>query len=567
MYIKKLFVVLVIFSANISAQVSYIDYLSPFHPTIGQTGMVVSQNQASSDIGIQILDMGGNAVDAAVAVGFSLAITLPRAGNLGGGGFMLVYLQEEQKTIAVDFRSAAPKDIQQDDFLFLKNNYDQRRYGYKASGVPGTVAGLIETHEKYGKLSLKEILRPVIDQAEKGIAVSYDLNQAIGSARQIALDLGSSQIYLKDGSPVPEHSRMARKNLAWAITEIANKGQKAFYEGSIAKKIVKAMEDNGGYISATDLKEYKPRFSEPIQTSYRGFKVFAHPPPAGGAAVVLESLNILENFSVEKMGPHSAQFLHLFAEALQRGHMDRSRFMGDPEFYDVPIERIISKERSTALAKKINLDRVTPAEDLNPDSLFTEGENTTHYSIIDKDGNAVSNTYTLGYSFGSGVTVPGTGILLDNQMNNFAYQYGEKGVIDRSASEGNRFEPGKRPMSTMTPVIVFDQNNALKLISGSPGGSLIPAAVLRVITGIIDFDLNLGEATMLPRIHKDWPYESLRIEKGIGSDTVKVLESYGHQLEQSKTMGSTQSIYISSQGREGYADLRRPNAGVAIQVD
>ena len=567
MCIKKLFVVLVIFSANISAQVSYIDYLSPFHPTIGQTGMVVSQNQASSDIGIQILDMGGNAVDAAVAVGFSLAITLPRAGNLGGGGFMLVYLQEEQKTIAVDFRSAAPKDIQQDDFLFLKNNYDQRRYGYKASGVPGTVAGLIETHEKYGKLSLKEILRPVINQAKKGIAVSYDLNQAIGSAKQIALDLGSSQIYLKDGIPLPEHSRMARKNLAWAITEIANKGQKAFYEGSIAKKIVQAMEDNGGYISATDLKEYKPRFSEPIQTSYRGFKVFAHPPPAGGAAVVLESLNILENFSVEEMGPHSAQFLHLFAEALQRGHMDRSRFMGDPEFYDVPIERIISKERSTALAKKINLDKVTPAEDLNPDSLFTEGENTTHYSIIDKDGNAVSNTYTLGYSFGSGVTVPGTGILLDNQMNNFAYQYGEEGVIDRSASEGNRFEPGKRPMSTMTPVIVFDQNNALKLISGSPGGSLIPAAVLRVITGIIDFDLNLGEATMLPRIHKDWPYESLRIEKGIGSDTVKVLESYGHKIEKSKTMGSTQSIYISSQGPEGYADLRRPNAGVAIQVD
>jgi len=567
MCIKKLFVALTIFSANISAQVSYIDYLSPFHPTIGQTGMVVSQNQASSDIGIQILDMGGNAVDAAVAVGFSLAITLPRAGNLGGGGFMLVYLQEEQKTIAVDFRSAAPKDIQQDDFLFLKNNYDQRRYGYKASGVPGTVAGLIETHEKYGKLSLKEVLRPVINQAKKGIAVSYDLNQAIGSARQIALDVGSSQIYLKGGIPLPEHSRMARKNLAWAITEIANKGQKAFYEGSIAKKIVKAMEDNGGYISAIDLKEYKPRFSEPIQTSYRGFKVFAHPPPAGGAAVVLESLNILENFSVEKMGPHSAQFLHLFAEALQRGHMDRSRFMGDPEFYDVPIQRIISKERSTALAKKINLDKVTPAEDLNPDSLFAEGENTTHYSIIDKDGNAVSNTYTLGYSFGSGVTIPGTGILLDNQMNNFAYQYGEEGVIDRSASEGNRFEPGKRPMSTMTPVIVFDKNNALKLISGSPGGSLIPAAVLRVITGIIDFDLNLGEATMLPRIHKDWPYESLRIEKGIGSDTVKVLESYGHEIEKSKTMGSTQSIYISSQGPEGYADLRRPNAGVAIQVD
>jgi gamma-glutamyltranspeptidase/glutathione hydrolase len=567
MFTKNILAALLIGSVNLSAQVSYIDYLSPFHPTIGQSGMVVSQNQASSDIGVQILDMGGNAVDAAVAVGFSLAITLPRAGNLGGGGFMLVYLKDEDKTIAVDFRSASPKNITQDDFLFLKNNYDQRRYGYKASGVPGTVAGLIQTHERYGKLPLRRILKPVINQARKGFDVSYDLNQAIGSANQIALDVESTNIYLKDNGPISEHSKMIRKDLAWTINEIAKNGDEAFYEGSIAKKIIQAMNENGGYISAKDLQEYQPRFSEPIKTTYRGSTVYAHPPPAGGAAVLLESLNILENFSVADMGAQSAQFLHLFAEALQRGHMDRSRFMGDPEFYDVPIQKIISKKRANTLAKKINLASVTPPRDLNPDSLFYEGENTTHYSIVDKDGNAVSNTYTLGYSFGSGVTIPGTGILMDNQMNNFAYRFGEEGIIDRSASEGNKFEPGKRPMSTMTPVIVFDENNALKLISGSPGGALIPAAVLRVITGIIDFDLNLGEATMLPRIHKDWPYESLRVEKGISLDTKKVLESFGHELEESKTMGSTQSILISSQGIEGYADLRRPNAGVAIQVD
>ena len=567
MFTKNILAALLIGSVNLSAQVSYIDYLSPFHPTIGQSGMVVSQNQASSDIGVQILDMGGNAVDAAVAVGFSLAITLPRAGNLGGGGFMLVYLKDEDKTIAVDFRSASPKNITQDDFLFLKNNYDQRRYGYKASGVPGTVAGLIQTHERYGKLPLRRILKPVINQARKGFDVSYDLNQAIGSANQIALDVESTNIYLKDNGPISEHSKMIRKDLAWTINEIAKNGDEAFYEGSIAKKIIQAMNENGGYISAKDLQEYQPRFSEPIKTTYRGSTVYAHPPPAGGAAVLLESLNILENFSVADMGAQSAQFLHLFAEALQRGHMDRSRFMGDPEFYDVPIQKIISKKRASTLAKKINLASVTPPGDLNPDSLFYEGENTTHYSIVDKYGNAVSNTYTLGYSFGSGVTIPGTGILMDNQMNNFAYRFGEEGIIDRSASEGNKFEPGKRPMSTMTPVIVFDENNALKLISGSPGGALIPAAVLRVITGIIDFDLNLGEATMLPRIHKDWPYESLRVEKGISLDTKKVLESFGHELEESKTMGSTQSILISSQGIEGYADLRRPNAGVAIQVD
>ena len=567
MALRNIFFLLLFIAPSAWGQVRYIDYPSPFHPTIGNSGMVVSQNQSSSDIGVEILNMGGNAIDAAVAVGFSLAITLPRAGNIGGGGFMLVYLNDEKKTIAVDFRSAAPKNLSKNDFLFLKNNYDQRRYGYKASGVPGTVAGLLQTHDRYGKLPLKKILQPVIKQAQKGIQVSYDLNQAIGSADQISLNNESKNIYYQNNRPIKEHLLMKRPDLAWTIREIARNGEEAFYTGSIAKKIVQAMQENGGYISAKDLQEYKPRFAEPIQTTYRNHMVLAHPPPAGGAAVLLEGLNILENFSTDEIGPNSASFLHLFAEALQRGHMDRSRYMGDPQFYDVPIKKIISKKRANSLAKTINFEKATPPSTLNPDSLFYEGENTTHYSIIDKHGNVVSNTYTLGYSFGSGVTIPGTGILMDNQMNNFAYQYGDPEVIDRSASIGNRFEPGKRPMSTMTPIIIFDENNELKLITGSPGGALIPAAVLRVVTGVIDFNLNLGEATMLPRLHKDWPYKNLRLEKGFSQDTLQILESYGHELEESKTMGSTQSILISSKGKEGFADLRRPNAGVAIQID
>jgi len=567
MTLRNIFFLLLFIAPSAWGQVRYIDYPSPFHPTIGNSGMVVSQNQSSSDIGVEILNMGGNAIDAAVAVGFSLAITLPRAGNIGGGGFMLVYLNDEKKTIAVDFRSAAPKNLSKNDFLFLKNNYDQRRYGYKASGVPGTVAGLLQTHDRYGKLPLKKILQPVIKQAQKGIQVSYDLNQAIGSADQISLNNESKNIYYQNNRPIKEHLLMKRPDLAWTLREIARNGEEAFYTGSIAKKIVQAMQENGGYISAKDLQEYKPRFAEPIQTTYRNHIVLAHPPPAGGAAVLLEGLNILENFSTDEIGPNSASFLHLFAEALQRGHMDRSRYMGDPQFYDVPIKKIISKKRANSLAKTINFEKATPPSTLNPDSLFYEGENTTHYSIIDKHGNVVSNTYTLGYSFGSGVTIPGTGILMDNQMNNFAYQYGDPEVIDRSASIGNRFEPGKRPMSTMTPIIIFDENNELKLITGSPGGALIPAAVLRVVTGVIDFNLNLGEATMLPRLHKDWPYKNLRLEKGFSQDTLQILESYGHELEESKTMGSTQSILISSKGKEGFADLRRPNAGVAIQID
>jgi gamma-glutamyltranspeptidase/glutathione hydrolase len=567
MTLRNTLFTLLFISSNVWGQVRYIDYPSPFHPTVGTSGMVVSQNQASSDIGIEVLNMGGNAIDAAVAVGFSLATTLPRAGNLGGGGFMLIYLSDEKKTIAVDFRNAAPKKLSKKDFLFLKNNYDQRRYGYKASGIPGTVAGLLQTHDRYGKLPLKRILQPVIKQALEGIQVSYDLNQAIGSADQINLDQESKNIYYQNSNPLKEHALMRRPDLAWTFREIARNGEEAFYTGSIAKKIVEAMKQNDGYISLKDLKDYKPRFAEPIQTTYRNYKVLAHPPPAGGAAVLLEGLNILENFNTGEVGPNSAKFLHLFAEALQRGHMDRSRYMGDPKFYDVPIKKIISKERASSLAKKINTQEATPPDTLNPDSLFQEGENTTHYSIIDKNGNVVSNTYTLGYSFGSGVTIPGTGILLNNQMNNFAYQYGNSEVIDRSASIGNRFEPGKRPMSTMTPIILFDENNELKLVTGSPGGALIPAAVLRVITGVIDFNLNLGEATMLPRLHKDWPYKNLRLEKGFSKDTLQILESYGHELEESKTMGSTQSILISSKGREGFADLRRPNAGVAIQID
>ena len=554
-------------TSNSWAQVSYIDYPSPYHSTIGKSGMVVSQNQASSNIGIEIMKMGGNAIDAAVAVGFSLAITLPRAGNLGGGGFMLIYLSDEKKTIAVDFRSSAPINLLKKDFLYLKNNYDERRYGYKASAVPGTVAGLLETHKRYGKLPLRRILQPVISQAEKGIYVSYDFNQAIDSAVQLTLDIESRNTYHKNNAPLKEHMILYRTNLAWTLKEIAKDGQEAFYKGTIAKKIIKAMQQNGGYISSQDLTNYQPRFSQPIQTTYRDHKVLAHPPPAGGATVLLEGLNIIENFETNKMGPNSASFIHLFAEALQRGHMDRSRFMGDPQFFNVPIEKIISKERAESLAKDINLNSVTKSESISPDSLFNEGENTTHYSIIDNDGNVVSTTYTLGYSFGSGVTIPGTGILLNNQMNNFAYQYGNSEVIDRSASIGNRFEPGKRPMSTMSPIIVFDQNNSIKLITGSPGGALIPAAILRVVTGIIDFNLTLGEASMLPRIHKDWPYENLLLERGFSKDTLNILQSFGHEIEESKTMGSTQSILISSKGVEGFADLRRPNAGVAIQND
>ena len=568
---RLLFVLFI--SSNAWAQYSYIDYASPYHPTINQRGMVASQNMDSSKIGIAILDMGGNAIDAAVAVGFSLAVTLPRAGNLGGGGFMLVYLKERNEIIALDYLGLSPGNSNLQDLFgvqlpedYEKADRDIVRYGYKASTVPGTVAGLLEVHSNFGRLSLSEVLGPVIEQARNGIEVSYDLYMALESSPQLKENPESRKIFFNNGSAVKENTILKRPYLAETLEKIAEEGTRGFYEGDTAQKIVEAMENNGGFFSLEDLKNYRPRFSEPILTVYRGHRVYAPRPPSGGAIVVLDSLNILENFDLGKYKPNSSATYHLLAEALRRGHMDRSRYIGDPSFYDVPVGSIISKERARELAKTISFRSASSSQSMSPDSFLEESNDTTHFSIIDEDGNAVSNTYTLGYSFGSGVSIPGTGILMNNHMNNFAYRYGDESVRGRAASPANKFDSGKRPTSTMSPVMIFNQEGELQLLTGSPGGARIPAAVLRVITGIIDFDLNIGEATMLPRINKDWPFEGLDYESTASSDVISILENLGHKTQLSRTMGSTQSIHIEKGLNHGYSDLRRPNAGVAIQV-
>ena len=282
---------------------------------------------------------------------------------------------------------------------------------------------------------------------------------------------------------------------------------------------------------------------------------------------MLTALNVLENFDLKKHGSNSSTTYHLLAEALRRGHNNRSHHVGDPSFYKTPIENFLSSERTKQLARNINFKKATASSAIKPLKVRNESKDTTHYSIVDEEGNSISNTYTLGSSFGSGVTIPGTGILMNHQMNNFAYRFGDKSIKGRAASPGYRFEPGKRPMSTMAPTMIFDKNDNLSLITGSPGGSFIPATILRVVTGVIDFDLNIGESTMLPRLHKDWPYSGLDHESTVSQDVLKVLDRLGHMPELSKTMGSTQSIHIIDGSNQGYADLRRPNAGVAIQND
>ena len=567
------------FVFNLNAQQSYIDYLSPYHPTISNSGMVVSQNNLSSDIGIEILNKGGNAVDAAVAVGFSLAVTLPRAGNLGGGGFMLVYLKEKDEIFYIDYRSKSPLNASIDNIFnlngknispidFSDDMYDKTRYGYKAPAIPGTVAGLLEAHQKFGSLPLETVLAPAIRQANEGILVSYDLEKAIDDTHQLKKDPESLKIYFKNGTAIKENTIFKRPDLEKTFKLIASGGKDAFYKGDIAKAMVKAMSENNGLFSLKDFESYNAEISEPIVASYRGNLVFTAGPPSGGGITLLTALNILSFFDLKKFNSDSAITYHLISEALRRGHNNRSHFVGDPDYFDVPVNQLLSKERTIELAKTIDIKKATKSTVVKPLELIKESRDTTHYSIIDKMGNAVSNTYTLGYSFGSGVTIPGTGILMNNQMNNFAYRYGDKNERGRGASTGNRFEAGKSPMSTMAPTMIFNEEGELILITGSPGGSLIPAAILRVITGVIDFDLDIGQATMLPRVHKDWPTTGILYERTLNSDVVRIINKrIGHKMTAEHTMGSTQSIHVIDQTNYGFADLRRPNASVSVQTN
>ena len=576
---KKLYILFLTFSISLISQQSYIDYQSPFHPTVSKSGMVVSQNYLSSDIGVHILEKGGNAVDAAVAVGFSLAITLPRAGNLGGGGFMLVYIKEKDEIFYIDYRSKSPLNSSIENIFdiaksrkfkpqdFTNDMFDKTRYGYKAPAVPGTVAGLLEAHKNFGKLPLQEVLEPVIKQAEEGIIVSYDLSKAIEDTEQLKADPESFKIYFRDGKAIKQNSIFKRPDLAKTFKIISKQGRDGFYKGEVAENILKAMNINGGLFSIKDFESYEAKFSSPIAASYRGNLVFTAGPPSGGGITLLTALNVLSYFDLSKFMSDSALTYHLLSEAIRRGHNNRSHFVGDPEYFNVPIEDLLSKNRIEHLVKSIDLKKATKSTVVKPFELTTESRDTTHFSIIDKDGNAVSNTYTLGYSFGSGVTIPGTGILMNNQMNNFAYRHGDKSIRGRGASTGNRFEAGKKPMSTMAPTMIFDKNNNLMLITGSPGGSLIPAAILRVISGVIDFNLDIGQATMLPRVHKDWPTTGILYERTLNADSISGIRKIGHKMTPEHTMGSTQSIHIVDGVNYGYADLRRPNSSVATQVN
>ena len=562
-------VFLLFFSANfLSAQASLIDYPHPFHSAYTEKGIVVTQNYLSSDIGLEILNKGGNAVDAAIAVGFSLTATLPRAGNIGGGGFMQVYIEEDKTILTIDFRSMAPKLATREFYQdAIEDNDNVTRKGYKAIAVPGTVAGLFRAHELYGTLPMAQLIQPTIELLEAGVPVTQDLYFAINVGRYIKDDPESNKIFKEK---LELGGVLKNPDLINTLKVLQIDGRDGFYKGKIAQLIEDQMILNGGLIRKSDLESYTVQLYAPIGTKYRDKRVYAMGPPSGGGIVILTALNILETFQLSHLEANTAQAYHLIAEAMKFGHQNRAKFVGDRKFSDVPLEMLLSKDTAREKAKKIKLrEKLSPklidriGSDIN--EKYQESKDTTHYSIMDKFGNAVAVTYTLGYSFGSGVTIPGTGILTNNQMNNFAHSYGLIDSYYRSSSPANKLEPLKRPMSTMSPVMVFNNKYELELITGSPGGSQIPGSILQVLINNIDFGLDIGEATMSPRIHQDSQSLTLYYEKTISQDSLKILESYGHNLELSDTMGSTQSINIKDGVKYGFSDLRRPNAKVSVQ--
>ena len=555
------FVTFLYFNLLVAAPDSIFRYSDRVHPDIADSNMVVSQNQIATEVGYQILEQGGNAVDAATAIGFALAVTLPRAGNLGGGGFMLIYDSSTKKVSTIDYRSAAPKKAKSE--MFLNKNGGVIRYGYIVTAVPGTVAGLIKAHEEHGNLSLQEVIEPSIDLASKGFRVTYDLFQALNFGKVSLLEDTTSKTKFYDSgqNTLPTDSLFIQPDLAKTLRLISTKGKDGFYKGKTAELISQASKTNGGLITQKDLASYEAKERTAIRTSYRGYQVVTMPPTASGGLVLLQTLNILENFNLREQGHNSANAIHLLSESMKRGYADRTRYHGDPDYFPVPIDQLINKDYSKERALSIDLDSVTPSSEIFPGKIIVvdESPDTTHFSVIDSEGNAVSNTYTLGSSFGSGVTVPGGGFLLNNQMRNFSHSYGKSERISLSTSPANRLQPGKRMISTQTPTMVFDPQGNLFMILGSPGGGRIPNIVAQVISNVIDHDMGYAEAVMAPRINQRLGGK-LELETGFSRDTIQLLTLKGHKPTSAPSMGSVQAIFIDKPFIYGVADTRRPGA-------
>ncbi|TKB48569.1 gamma-glutamyltransferase [Ferrimonas sediminicola] len=534
------------------------------HPVWAQHGMVASQERLASEVGVEILRRGGNAVDAAVAVGFALAVTLPRAGNLGGGGFMVVHLADSDQDIAIDYREMAPGRAHRDMFLDEQGDAvtELSRFHGLAVGVPGTVYGLDLALSKYGTMSLKQVLAPAIALAEEGILVSADLaNSLEGLKKRLGRWPSTEKVFYKAGGGLyAPGDKLVQRDLAASLKRIADGGRDGFYKGETARLIAKAVQQAGGVMTEADLANYRAVERQPVRGEYRGYEVISMPPPSSGGVHIIQMLNMLEHKPMAEMGAGSAQSIHWMAETMRRAYADRSEYLGDPDFTKVPVAGLTSRAYAAKLLKGIDPSHATPSSNIKPGNPVPyESDQTTHYSVVDKWGNAVSNTYTLNFSYGSGLVAEGTGILLNNEMDDFSAKPGTPNGYGLIGGEANEVQPGKRPLSSMSPTIVMKAGKPY-LVTGSPGGSRIISTTLQVIVNVIDHDMNVAEATAASRIHHQWYPDEIRVEKSINPDTKRLLETMGHKVSVKPSMGSTQSIMVTEEGLMGASDPRRMGA-------
>lgn len=542
-------------------------------PVRAPHGMVASTERVASQIGVDVLKRGGNAVDAAVAVAFALALVYPSAGNLGGGGFMLIRRSDGTAT-AIDYREMAPAAATREMYVgpdgqLLKGEGSSLQ-GYRASGVPGTVAGMEFALKKYGsgKLTWAELIEPARKLAADGFTVTYRMEKRLqGNEKTLSPFEDSRRIFLRDGKLYREGEILRQPELAATLARLQKKGPREFYEGETARLIAEDMERHHGLITRDDLRGYTPKERTPLRGNYRGFGIISMPPPSAGGAVLLEMLNILEGFELKKLQPFSSEYYHLLVEAMRRAYADRAEYLGDADFGPVPVEGMIDKAYAERQRSTINPERASSSSEIGAGKpAGYESKQTTHFTIVDASGNAVSNTYTLNDSFGSGVVAKGTGVLLNNEMDDFTSKPGTPNLFGAIQSERNAIAPRKRPLSSMTPTFVLRPDGSLYFAIGTPGGTTITNTVLQVICNVIDHGMNLQEAVDAPRLHHQWSPDEIRDEtRGLSGDTRRALEARGHKFAMTlEDMGDVQGVMIEEKTnmRLGASDARQNGAAI-----
>lgn len=538
--------------------------LGTLKPIATTHGMVVAQERLSAQVGADVLARGGNAVDAAVATGFAMAVTYPRAGNIGGGGFMVVHTAKGED-VSIDYRETAPGSATRDMFLGNDGKPDitKSRDSALGIGVPGTVAGLALALEKYGsgKFTLSDLLQPAIALARDGFVLTDDGADTLPDwHRRLARWPSSKPIFSRaDGTSLREGDRLVQTDLADTLMAIAQQGPRGFYEGPVAGKLVDGINKAGGIFTLDDLKTYRPVIREPVRGSYRGYDIVSMPLPSSGGTVLLETLNILEGFPMSEMQQGSAPSLHLLIEAMKRAYADRARYLGDPAFVNTPITALISKDYAAKQRSSIDPKRATPWSDALTPKPPREGQNTTHYSVVDRAGNAVSNTYTLNFSYGMGLVPEGTGVLLNNELDDFTASPGASNAYGLVGYEANLPGPGKRPLSSMTPTIVLKDGKPV-LVTGSPGGSRIISTTLQVIVNVIDYKMDLMSAVAAPRLHHQWLPDEVRIENGFAEPVLDGLRAMDHRIVKPMGQTSANSIAVAPDGFLGAPDPRTRGA-------